>query len=624
MKTLQFLSIVAPLCALSNLGVAHAATTDVTTSVFSPLSISSSKAAASLSRFAALQNFSINGAALNNALQPFDRPLLLPSVAQMQSAATTSKLPLMSGTLSLEQMHTRGGAYLVRLQAPDEWIVLAAVGSSQSVVQGANSVETVQNATLNKRLSGEVLMSGTKDASSRVLVNEPVVQAHVTVIGEPLHIKIPIQNRGAIPLQIQTLSASCSCTSDDNSPRVVAAGGSGELSFKVESREEGTRQVSVVVGTNDPLWPRLVLAFQVQTPRAVAPPTLFLSGNKGQAIHNEIDLALPEGATVASVSSNQPFVQAKLVEGGENGAQRIAVDVAAEAPAGQFSGALHVELRNSAITRIVVPVDGYLNNDISVSPRMIALGDVPAGSVLRKSVLLQAPDDQPFSIEAIDTRSAFVKAKAGLGIRATSHVVEVEVEARGASGAALQDRVTLRLSGDRELDIDISGAISLAKTSSIVASSIVVGHLAPDFSVRDANGQMQSLGARRGKKNVLLTFFPKCFTGGCTEHLSSLRDEYANFIHNDTDIIAVSVDAAESAQGQRAFAAKYGFPFPLVPDTNRGLSRLYGAVQTPNDMDSRLSILIDKNGVIRWIDRDVQVSTHGADVLRQMRILGLT
>lgn len=579
-----------------------------------------------MSRFAALQNFSVDGAALTNALQPFDRPLLLPSVAQMQSAATTSKLPVTSGALSLEQMRTRGGSYLVRLQAPNEWIVLAAVGSSQSVVQGVSGVEVVQNATLNKRLSGEVLMSGTKDASPRVLVNEPVVQARVTIIGEPLHIKIPIQNRGAIPLQIQTLGASCSCTSDDNSPRVVAAGGSGELSFKVESREEGTRQVSVVVGTNDPLWPRLVLAFQVQTPRAVAPPTLFLSGNKGQAVHNIMDLALPEGATVASVSSNQPFVQAKLVEGGENGAQRIAVDVAAEAPAGQFSGALNVELRNSAITRIVVPVEGYLNNDISVSPRMIALGDVPVGSVLRKSVVLQAPDDQPFSIEAIDTHSAFVKAKAGLGIRATSHVVEVEVEveARGASGAALQDRVTLRLSGDRELDIDISGAISLAKTSSIVASSIVVGHLAPDFSVRDANGQMQSLGARRGKKNVLLTFFPKCFTGGCTEHLSSLRDEYANFIHNDTDIIAVSVDAAEGAQGQRAFAAKYGFPFPLIPDTNRGLSRLYGAVQTSDDMDSRLSILIDKNGVIRWIDRDVQVSTHGADVLRQMRILGLT
>lgn len=93
------------------------------------------------------------------------------------------------------------------------------------------------------------------------------------------------------------------------------------------------------------------------------------------------------------------------------------------------------------------------------------------------------------------------------------------------------------------------------------------------------NGQEWRLSDLRGKKNLLLTFFPKCFTGGCANHLSSLRDQQAQFDATDTQILALSVDSAEGERGQKAFAQQWKLSFPLIPDTNRKLAMLYGATQ---------------------------------------------
>ena len=106
-------------------------------------------------------------------------------------------------------------------------------------------------------------------------------------------------------------------------------------------------------------------------------------------------------------------------------------------------------------------------------------------------------------------------------------------------------------------------------------------------------------------------------------HLSSLRAERYAFAANDTEILAVSVDPAEGEKGQIAFAEHLGLDYPLVPDTGRNLSILYGAAQNPDQAASRMSVLIDKDGIVRLIDKQVRVRTHGADILAQMRGLGL-
>ena len=152
---------------------------------------------------------------------------------------------------------------------------------------------------------------------------------------------------------------------------------------------------------------------------------------------------------------------------------------------------------------------------------------------------------------------------------------------------------------------------------------VAVNQLAPEFKVLDMNGKVQQLNDYRGKSNLLLTFFPKCFTGGCANHLSSLRDQYAIFEANDTKILAISVDPADGEKGQKAFAKQWELPFPLIPDTDRKLSLLYGAVDKPTDLDRRMTVLIDKQGIVRFVDTNVNVQTHGADMIVKMRDLGM-
>jgi peroxiredoxin len=139
----------------------------------------------------------------------------------------------------------------------------------------------------------------------------------------------------------------------------------------------------------------------------------------------------------------------------------------------------------------------------------------------------------------------------------------------------------------------------------------------------DMNGIVRRLSDLRGKKNLLLTFFPKCFTGGCTNHLTSIQKEHLAYLASETETWAVSVDPAEGEKGQLAFAARWGFQFPLIPDVGRNLSILYGAAENPQQLASRMSVLIDKDGLVRLIDKDVDIHTHGSDIILQMRRLGM-
>ena len=156
-----------------------------------------------------------------------------------------------------------------------------------------------------------------------------------------------------------------------------------------------------------------------------------------------------------------------------------------------------------------------------------------------------------------------------------------------------------------------------------LAPPLAVGKPAPDFILRDMKGHLRRLSTLKGKKHLLLTFFPRCFTGGCTQQVVSLQKELPALLATDTEVWAVSVDPAEGPRGQRAFAARWGLQFPLLPDVGRNLSILYGAANSPNQLSSRMSVLIDKEGVVRWIDKQINVRTHGEDVLRKLRELGM-
>lgn len=154
-----------------------------------------------------------------------------------------------------------------------------------------------------------------------------------------------------------------------------------------------------------------------------------------------------------------------------------------------------------------------------------------------------------------------------------------------------------------------------------ITPKLEVGLPAPDFALPDMNGVLRRPADLKGKKYLLLTFFPKCFTGTCAKQLESLRNSQPELDANDIAVWGVSVDPAEGEKGQRAFAQFLKLPFPLLPDTRRNLSILYSAAQSPNQTSSRMSVLIDKQGVVRWIDKQINPTTHGADVVAKVREL---
>jgi peroxiredoxin len=175
------------------------------------------------------------------------------------------------------------------------------------------------------------------------------------------------------------------------------------------------------------------------------------------------------------------------------------------------------------------------------------------------------------------------------------------------------------------------GARSAVSTDEDLSSSriavaqptIRAGQLAPDFDATDDQGKTWRLSELKGKRNLLLTFFPKCFTGACANHLSSLRDQHDAFESTSTQILAVSVNPAEGERGQVAFAKLWQLTFPLISDTSRKLSMLYGAVQADNELAARMSVLIDKQGVVRYVDTNVNMANNGAEMIRRIHEFGM-
>lgn len=132
--------------------------------------------------------------------------------------------------------------------------------------------------------------------------------------------------------------------------------------------------------------------------------------------------------------------------------------------------------------------------------------------------------------------------------------------------------------------------------------ALTIGQPAPDFSVKAADGRELRLADFRGKKNVVLYFYPADFTMVCTKETCGFRDVYAELASKDTEVIGVSVD--DDASHTR-FAAEYQVPFALVSDPDRSLAAAYaatgGLVGSITGRTRRLTYVIDKQGVIAGV-----------------------
>lgn len=149
--------------------------------------------------------------------------------------------------------------------------------------------------------------------------------------------------------------------------------------------------------------------------------------------------------------------------------------------------------------------------------------------------------------------------------------------------------------------------------------SIAVGQKAPDFHLKDQQGRNVSLADFRGKKAVVLYFYPKDETPGCTKEACSFRDSYEDFVKAGAEVIGVSGDSVAKHQ---AFAEHHRLPFTLLADEGNGLRRAYGVPSTLWILPGRVTYVIDKDGVVQHVfDSQLQATKHIDEALAVVKRL---
>lgn len=154
------------------------------------------------------------------------------------------------------------------------------------------------------------------------------------------------------------------------------------------------------------------------------------------------------------------------------------------------------------------------------------------------------------------------------------------------------------------------------------ADQVAVGEMAPEFELPDQSGQLHSLEDYRDQW-VVLYFYPKDETPGCTTEACEFRDNIFAFKRLNAQILGVSLDDVESHQ---KFAEKHGLPFPLLADTEGGVAGAYGVKTKMFGMTvaKRQTFLIDPEGTIAKHYEEVNPDGHSEEVLADLRELGAT
>lgn len=147
--------------------------------------------------------------------------------------------------------------------------------------------------------------------------------------------------------------------------------------------------------------------------------------------------------------------------------------------------------------------------------------------------------------------------------------------------------------------------------------AVQVGDVAPDFMLPSQTGDLVSLSDFRGKKAVVLYFYPKDDTPGCTKEACAFRDRYEVFKEAGAEVIGVSGDSSQSHQ---QFATKYNLPFILLSDNGNELRKRYGVPSTLWVLPGRVTYVIDSEGIIRHIfDSMLEFDRHVEEALKTLQ-----
>ena len=158
--------------------------------------------------------------------------------------------------------------------------------------------------------------------------------------------------------------------------------------------------------------------------------------------------------------------------------------------------------------------------------------------------------------------------------------------------------------------VDIMLIVACAAVT-CVADLPKVGDVAPDFKATASDGSTVALKDYLGTSNVLLYFYPKDDTPGCTKQACGIRDDFPAFKGLKVTVLGVSFDSVDS---HKAFIKKYELPFLLLADTDKAIAKAYGVAGANSPVARRITFIIGKSGKIVYVNPNVNPATHSAEV----------
>ena len=162
--------------------------------------------------------------------------------------------------------------------------------------------------------------------------------------------------------------------------------------------------------------------------------------------------------------------------------------------------------------------------------------------------------------------------------------------------------------------------IGLPLVAGAAAADLKVGDKAPDFSMQGSDGKTYTLEQFKGKSGVVIAWFPKAMTEGCTNECKSFRANSKTLKDLNVAYFTASVDKPED---NKKFSDTYDLDYPILSDPDKTVANAYGVMMPGRPVANRWTFYIDKDGIIKEIDKKINVATAGEDVATKVKSLGL-
>ena len=166
----------------------------------------------------------------------------------------------------------------------------------------------------------------------------------------------------------------------------------------------------------------------------------------------------------------------------------------------------------------------------------------------------------------------------------------------------------------------IALGVALAVVGVVSAADLKVGDKAPAFTMKGSDGKTYTLDDFKGKQAVVLAWYPKAFTGGCTKECTSFRTKSKEMKDLKVAYFTASVDTVDE---NTKFANSLNADYPILSDPDKSVAKAYGVMNEQRGFANRWTFYIDKEGVIKEIDKKVDTKQAAEGVMSKVKSLGL-